>query len=154
MKIAIRLDPLSAPVDSFLGRTCLWARRYNDALAHLQKSAQRFPNFALGHVRLAHLYTYIDMFNDAIAEETKARLLSGQDAHEVIKQEDGLRSALCLSRSAWQLGESPGVLSNGRQTHRRPTAQATVMQSYMLDLARTIKHSSRWNEPTRSASSR
>jgi len=104
MSIAIRLDPLSAPVDSFLGRTYLWARRYNDALAHLQKSVQRFPNFALAHMRLAHLYTYIDRFNDAIAEETKARLLSGQDARDAIKQEDALRSAIAArgQRGYWE----------------------------------------------------
>jgi tetratricopeptide (TPR) repeat protein len=36
MKRAIRLDPLSPPIDSFLGRTYLWARRYNDALAQWQ----------------------------------------------------------------------------------------------------------------------
>jgi TolB-like protein len=104
MKIAIRLDPLSAPVDSFLGRTYLWARRYNDALAHLQKSVQRFPNFALTHVRLAHLYTYIDRFNDAIGEETKARLLAGQDVRDAIKQEDALRSALAARgpRGYWE----------------------------------------------------
>lgn len=104
IKIAIRLDPLSAPVDSFLGRTYLWARRYDDALAHLQKSVLRFPNFALAHMRLAHLYTYIDRFNDAIAEETKARLLSGQDARDAIKQEDALRSALAArgQRGYWE----------------------------------------------------
>ena len=104
MKIAIRLDPLSAPVDSFLGRTYLWARRYNDALAQLQRSVQRFPNFALAYVRLAHLYTYINRFNDAIAEETRARLLSGQDTRDAIKQEDALRSALAArgQRGYWE----------------------------------------------------
>jgi TolB-like protein/DNA-binding winged helix-turn-helix (wHTH) protein len=94
MKIAMRLDPLSAPVDSFLGRTYLWARRYKDALAHLQKSAQRFPNFALNHVRLAHLYTYINKFDDAIAEETKAWMLSGIDAAEALNRADALRLVL------------------------------------------------------------
>jgi TolB-like protein/DNA-binding winged helix-turn-helix (wHTH) protein len=94
MKTAIRLDPLSAPVDSFLGRTYLWARRYGDAMAHLQQSVQRFPNFALNHVRLAHLYTYIDKFDDAIAEETKAWELLGVDAAEGLKRADRLRLAL------------------------------------------------------------
>jgi tetratricopeptide (TPR) repeat protein len=94
MKIAIRLDPLSAPVDSFMGRTYLWARRYSDALAHLQQSVKRFPNFALNHVRLAHLYTYINQFDDAIAEETKAWLLSGLNAREALNRADELRSAL------------------------------------------------------------
>jgi TolB-like protein len=94
MQIAVRLDPLSAPVDSFLGRTNLWARRYSDSQAHLQKSVQRFPNFALNHVRLAHLYTYMNKFDDAIAEEVKAWALSGIDAAEAHNRADALRLAL------------------------------------------------------------
>ena len=94
MKIAVRLDPLSAPVDSFLGRTYLWAKRYGDAQTQLQQSVQRFPNFALNHVRLAHLYTYIDKFDESIAEETKAWVLSGIDAPEALTRADALRLAL------------------------------------------------------------
>jgi TolB-like protein/DNA-binding winged helix-turn-helix (wHTH) protein/Tfp pilus assembly protein PilF len=94
MKIAIRLDPLSAPVDSFLGRTYLWARRYSDALTQLQNSVQRFPRFALNHVRLAHLYTYMNQFDDAIAEEMRAWLLSGVDASDALNRSDTLRLAL------------------------------------------------------------
>lgn len=94
MKIAMRLDPLSAPIDSFMGRTYLWARRYRDALAQLQQSAQRFPNFALNHVRLAHLYTYINQFTEAIAEESKAWQLSGLNAPEALHRSEELRLAL------------------------------------------------------------
>jgi len=94
MRVALELDPLSASVDSFLGRTYLWARRYPDALAQLQKSVRQFPNFAVGHERLAHLYTYIGRFDDAISEETKARVLVGEDSRDALKQEDALRAAL------------------------------------------------------------
>ena len=96
MKIAIQLDPLSPPIDSFLGLTLLWPRRYDEALAHLQQSVRRFPNFVLNHVRLGHLYTYMGRFEDAITEDTKARVLYGQDMHEAVNQEDTLRSALSL----------------------------------------------------------
>jgi hypothetical protein len=58
MKKAIELDPFSSRVQSFLGRTYIWARRYDDALTHLQKTTQMFPSFAIDHQRLAHLYTY------------------------------------------------------------------------------------------------
>jgi TolB-like protein/DNA-binding winged helix-turn-helix (wHTH) protein/Tfp pilus assembly protein PilF len=104
MKTAIRLDPISPPIDSFLGRTYLWARRYDDALAQLQKCIQRFPNFPINHVRLAHLYTYIGRFADAIAEETKARMLSGQDVREALNQEDALRAAYAArgERGYWE----------------------------------------------------
>jgi TolB-like protein/DNA-binding winged helix-turn-helix (wHTH) protein len=94
MKIAIRLDPLSAPVDSFLGRTYLWARRYNDALTHLQQSVQHFPHFVLNHVRLAHLYPYIEKFDEAIAEEKEVWLSSGLDASESANRADAMHLAL------------------------------------------------------------
>jgi adenylate cyclase len=94
MRVALELDPLSASVDSFLGRTYLWARRYPDALSQLQKSVQQFPNFAVGHERLAHLYTYIGKYDEAINEETKARVLIGEDPRDTLKQEDALRAAL------------------------------------------------------------
>ncbi len=94
MKIAIRLDPLSAPVDSFLGRTYLWARRYNDALAHLQESVEHFPKFVLNHVRLAHLYPYIEKFDQAIAEDKKVWLALGLDAGEAANRADAMHLAL------------------------------------------------------------
>jgi TolB-like protein/DNA-binding winged helix-turn-helix (wHTH) protein/Tfp pilus assembly protein PilF len=104
INIAARLDPLSAPVDSFAGRTYLWARRYDDALARMQQAARRHPNFPLNHVRLAHLYPYLGRFDDAIAEETKARLLSGQNARDAVQAEDALRAALAARgpRGYWE----------------------------------------------------
>ena len=104
VKTAIQLDPISPPIDSFLGRTYLWARRYADALAQFQKCIQRFPNFAINHVRLAHLFTYIGRFDDAIAEETKARMLSGQDVRAALNQEDALRAAYAArgERGYWE----------------------------------------------------
>jgi TolB-like protein/DNA-binding winged helix-turn-helix (wHTH) protein/Tfp pilus assembly protein PilF len=104
MNTAVRLDPLSAPVDSFVGRTYLWARRYDEALARMQEAARRYPNFPLNHVRLAHLYPYLRRFDEAIAEETKARLLSGQDPREALHVEDALRTAFAARgpRGYWE----------------------------------------------------
>lgn len=104
MNIAVRLDPLSAPVDSFVGRTYLWARRYDEALARMQEATRRHPNFPLNHVRLAHLYPYLGRFDDAIAEETKARLLSGQDPRDALQSEDALRAAFAArgARGYWE----------------------------------------------------
>jgi len=104
MKIAIRLDPLSAPVDSFLGRTYLWARRYDDALVHLQKSVQHFPNFILNHVRLAHLYPYMGRFGDAIDEDKRVWQSSGLDADEAASRADAMHSELAVKgpHGYWQ----------------------------------------------------
>jgi TolB-like protein len=93
MRSAIKLDPFSPPVQSFLIRSYLWARRYDDALAQFQKCNQMFPGFALNHERVAHLYTYMGKFEAAIPEETKARLLAGEDPKSAVKKEDELRQA-------------------------------------------------------------
>ena len=104
MKKAIELDPFSSRVQSFLGRTYLWARRYDDALAHLQKITQVFPSFAIDHQRLAHLYTYRGEFDKAIAEETRTRILAGEDPRDVVKLEDALRQAFASRgpRGYWE----------------------------------------------------
>jgi len=94
MKKAIAIDPLSAPLQSFLGRTYLWARRYDESLAQLNKCVQLFPGFTLNHERLSHLFTYTGKLEEAISEETKARLLNGEEPASALKKEEQLRKAL------------------------------------------------------------
>jgi TolB-like protein/DNA-binding winged helix-turn-helix (wHTH) protein len=104
MKRAIDLDPLSLPIRSFAGRTYYWARRYNEALAQFQKAAEMDPNFAINHERLSHLYACIEKFEDAIDEETKARVLAGEDSKAAVRKGDELRQALAAhgSRGYWE----------------------------------------------------
>jgi TolB-like protein/DNA-binding winged helix-turn-helix (wHTH) protein len=104
MREAMRLDPLSIPIQSFFGRTLLWARRYNEALAQFQKAQQMAPDFAGDHERLSHLYTYLGNLDAAIQEESKARLLSGEDPRYVVKIEDALRKSLAARgpRGYWE----------------------------------------------------
>jgi TolB-like protein/DNA-binding winged helix-turn-helix (wHTH) protein len=94
MKIAAELDPFSPVIQSFLGRTYVWARRYDQALAQYHRANGLDLNFAVGHERLAHLYTYLGRFNDAISEESTARTLSGEDPQLVRSREDALHKAL------------------------------------------------------------
>jgi len=93
MKKAIELDPLSLPIRSFSGRTFVWAHRYDEALAQFQKANQMDPNFAINHERMAHLFADIGKFNEAIDEETKARVLSGEDPQAAVQKGEALRQA-------------------------------------------------------------
>ena len=108
MTTAIKLDPLSAAVDSFLGRSYMWAHRYADALAHLKNSVQRFPSFGLNHQRLAEMYRHLRQFDAAIAEETRAAESAGWAARDILHHEDVLRSALAARgpRGYWEAVES------------------------------------------------
>jgi TolB-like protein/DNA-binding winged helix-turn-helix (wHTH) protein/Tfp pilus assembly protein PilF len=104
MKMAIALDPFSPRIQSFLGRTYIWARRYDNALAHLQNTTEMFPSFAIDHQRLAHLHAYREEYDKAISEETRARILAGEDPHAVVKLEDSLRQAVAIRgpRGYWE----------------------------------------------------
>ena len=94
MQKAIDLDPLSPPIQSFLGQTLLWSRRYDAALAQYQKCSELFPRFAINYERTAHLYTYLGRYEDAIAAETRARVLSGETPEAAHAKEESLRKAL------------------------------------------------------------
>jgi TolB-like protein/DNA-binding winged helix-turn-helix (wHTH) protein/Tfp pilus assembly protein PilF len=93
MQKAVAIDPFSAPMQSFLGRTYIWSRQYDQAITQFRKCAEMFPGFAIDHERMARLYAFMGKFEDAIAEDSKARLLSGEDQKSVLRKEDALRRA-------------------------------------------------------------
>jgi TolB-like protein/DNA-binding winged helix-turn-helix (wHTH) protein/Tfp pilus assembly protein PilF len=104
MKKAIALDPFSAPIQAFLGRTYIWAGQYDKAMAQFQKCAEMFPGFAIDHERMAQLYALTGKFEDAIREDTKARLLSGEDEASALRKEAELRQAFATggARGYWE----------------------------------------------------
>ena len=104
MQKAIAIDPFSAPVQSFLGRTYIWARQYDRVIAQFRKCAEMFPGFAINQERLAQLYASRRRFDEAIAEDTKARLLSGEDQGSALQKEFALRRAWTTdgSRGYWK----------------------------------------------------
>jgi len=101
MRKAVAIDPFSAPVQAFLGRTYIWARKYDKALEQFQKVAEMFPGFAIDHERLAQLHAFMGRFDQAIAEDTKARLLSGENEKSALAKEAKLRHA-------WTTQGAPG----------------------------------------------
>jgi TolB-like protein/DNA-binding winged helix-turn-helix (wHTH) protein/Tfp pilus assembly protein PilF len=129
MQKAIDIDPFSAPVQSFLGRTYIWSRQFDKALAQFQKCAEMFPGFAIDHERLAQLYAFLGRFADAITEDTKARLLSGEDGKSALKKESGLRHALTADGSSgyWKkLLELTQMADNPPETYQSPFGAAIL----------------------------
>lgn len=93
MKTAAALDPLSFPVQSFFGRTLVWAGHIDEALLQFAKANQISPNSALGHMRLAHTYSSMARYEDAIAEEEKARILTGESPEAAVAKGRQLRNS-------------------------------------------------------------
>jgi tetratricopeptide (TPR) repeat protein len=129
MQKAIAIDPFSAPIQSFLGRTYIWARQYDKALAQFRKCAELFPGFAINHERLAQLHAFMGRFEDAIAEDMKARLLSGEDQRSVLQKEAALRHAWTTggSRGYWKkLLEFTQMPDNPPEAYGSPFGQAVL----------------------------
>src|SRR5208337_3647894 len=129
MQKAVAIDPFSAPVQSFLGRTYIWARQYNQAIAQFRKCAEMFPGFAIDHERLAQLLAFLGKFEDAIAEDTRARFLSGEEENSALQKEATLRHALATSGSQgyWkQLLEFTQLPVNPPETYNSPFGTAIL----------------------------
>jgi len=104
MRKAMELDPLSPRLQSFAGITLKWARRYDDSLAQFQKADQLDPNFPLNHERLAQLYAILGRYDEAVTEETKARLLVGEKPQDVLAKMSTLQRELATNgeRGYWK----------------------------------------------------
>lgn len=103
MKMAVALDPLSLPIQSFLGRTYLWAGRYDEAEAQFRKAGQLNANFAVNHQRLARLYAIRGKYEMAVDEEMRGRILAGQDPQSAVAEAGELRRVYAASgaRAYW-----------------------------------------------------
>jgi non-specific serine/threonine protein kinase len=74
LKIAVELDPFSGIINTNLGGTLYYARKYDEAIAQCRKTLEIDPNFALAHVALAGVYEQKGMYEEALAELQKLKL--------------------------------------------------------------------------------
>ncbi|MGB8065268.1 MAG: winged helix-turn-helix domain-containing protein [Candidatus Sulfotelmatobacter sp.] len=104
MRRAMELDRLSPHIQSFAGVTFKWARRYNDSLEQFQRVNQTDPNFSLNHERLAQLFAILGKYDEAITEETKARLLAAEKPQDVLAKMNTLQRELATKgeRGYWE----------------------------------------------------
>lgn len=142
MRKAMELDPLSPHIQSFAGVTFKWARRYDDSLAQFQKVNQIDSNFPLNHERLAQLYAILGRYNDAISEETEARLLAGEKPQDVRVQMNTLKRELARKgeRGYWeeqlQFARLP---QNPPEAYIRPYGLA-IIYAHLGDTAKAFEN--------------
>jgi TolB-like protein/DNA-binding winged helix-turn-helix (wHTH) protein/Tfp pilus assembly protein PilF len=140
MRKAVAIDPFSAPVQAFLGRTYIWARQYDKALEQFQKVAEMFPGFAIDHERLAQLHAFMGRFDQAIAEDTKARLLSGENEKSALAKEAKLRHAWTTQGAPgyWKaLVELSQTAENPPEAYNSPFGTA-ILYAQLGDKARAL----------------
>jgi tetratricopeptide (TPR) repeat protein len=78
----VQLDPLSAQVHSTCGRILYRARRWDDAVARLQRAIELEPRNAGPHLRLGDTYDQMGRYADALASYAKQAALLGQSGDD------------------------------------------------------------------------
>lgn len=77
MKKALELDPLSSPLNNYMGMTYLLAGDYQKSVQQLQHTVDLDPTFPLAHFFLASALIEIGKYEQSIAESEKGALLGG-----------------------------------------------------------------------------
>jgi serine/threonine protein kinase len=82
MKKALQLDPLSSPLNNFMGRAYLLAGDYEKSVQQLQRTIDLDPTFPLAHFFLASTLIEIGKYEQAIGEVQKGAVLEGASPEE------------------------------------------------------------------------
>ena len=86
MKKALELDPLSLPLNNYMGNTYLYAEEYDKAFQQFERTIDLDPTFPLAHFFFANLLVNMGKYEQAIKEIQKGELLAGASPDEASVQ--------------------------------------------------------------------
>ena len=92
-KKAMGLDPLSLPINNFMGETYLLAGDYVSSVKQFRQTIEMDPNFPLSHAYLAGLLEVTQKFEEAVSEREKGDRLSGLSPTRAADRADKLLRA-------------------------------------------------------------
>jgi TolB-like protein/DNA-binding winged helix-turn-helix (wHTH) protein len=92
-KKAIELDPLSMPINNFLGETYLLAGDYPASQQAFQRAMAMDPNFPLPHAYISGLFEVMGKYEEAIDERERGDLLMGFSQRDESYRTAKLRAA-------------------------------------------------------------
>jgi TolB-like protein/DNA-binding winged helix-turn-helix (wHTH) protein/Tfp pilus assembly protein PilF len=81
-KMALQLDPLSLPINNFMGMTYIFAADYGSAYRQFQHTIAMDPSFPLAHEYFGWLLTTMGRYREAIKENEKSDVLVGASPEE------------------------------------------------------------------------
>ncbi len=91
---ALTLDPLSLPINNFMGVTYLLAGDYERSYRQFQHTIEMDPTFPLAHAYFAELLVEMGRYEQAIEENEKVELLSGSSPEKAAAEAASMRRAL------------------------------------------------------------
>jgi len=127
---AVALDPLSLPINNFLGVSYLFGGDYEKSYRQFQHTLEIDPAFPLGHAYFADLLMEMGRFEEGIDENQKAELLMGVKPEKAAAEAASLHQAFTSGgkKGFWQR-----VLEIALQNLKRgeePASAAGVATAY------------------------
>jgi len=83
MRKAQELDPLSPIIASDIGKNLVMARRYDEAIAMLNKTLELDPNFSKAHQRLFYAYMEKGSYNEALTHLELCQRYIGKNSYDL-----------------------------------------------------------------------
>jgi tetratricopeptide (TPR) repeat protein len=104
MMKALELDPLSLPMNNYMGNTYLYAGEYGKALEQFQHTIDLDPNFPLAHFFFAEFLDDVGKYEQAIQARQKGELLAGASPEQASAHAAEFRKAFQTGgpRGYWQ----------------------------------------------------
>jgi tetratricopeptide (TPR) repeat protein len=81
-KKAVELDPLSLPINNFMGMTYLFAEDYEKSYLQFRHTIAMDPTFPLAHQYFSWLLTTMGKYEEGIKEGEKSEMLSGTSSED------------------------------------------------------------------------
>ena len=83
---ALELDPLSLPINNFMGMTYTFAGDYEKAYQQFQHTIAMDPTFPLAHQYFYFLLAAMGRYEEGIKENEKSEVLSGASSEDAAKE--------------------------------------------------------------------
>jgi len=103
-KKALELDPLSLPINNFMGMTYMFAGDYEKSYQQFEHTIAMDPTFPLAHMYFSFLLKITGRYEEGIKEYEKSELLRGSSPENAAAEATRLRQAFKKGgeKGAWQ----------------------------------------------------
>jgi TolB-like protein/DNA-binding winged helix-turn-helix (wHTH) protein/Tfp pilus assembly protein PilF len=103
-KKALELDPLSLPINNFMGMTYMFAGDYEKSYQQFQHTISMDPTFPLAHEYLSGLLKMTGRYEEGIEEHEKTEVLGGSSPEDAAAEANIMRQALKTGgeKGMWQ----------------------------------------------------
>jgi len=129
---ALELDPLSLPINNFLGEAYYLEGDYESSYRQFQYTIEMDPTFPLAHDYFSYLLTSMGRYEQAIQERQKSKLLSGSNPEEAAAEAAAALQAFRSGgpRGYWQWNLE--VVLQGLKRRDGSASPSGVSMSYAL----------------------